>query len=93
MAFVIFPALRHLAQILILFFFPSIKAFTDWILGSNLLFDIPVTLCPTPPLLFAIPRRAIVLPATGFFPHIEHSLDMLYPFRYKLDIFNSFFYN
>jgi hypothetical protein len=32
---------------------------------------------PTPPFLFAIPRRVIVLPVLGPLPHTEHTLDIL----------------
>ena len=44
--------------------------------GRNRLFVIPVIFFPTPPFFFAIPRLAIVLPATGLFPQIAHTRDM-----------------
>ena len=51
-------------------------ALTVWIFGRNLLFVIPVIFLPTPPFFFARPLRAIVLPATGLFPQIEHIRDI-----------------
>ena len=72
------PAFRHFAQILIFFFLPSIMVWVVCMLGTKRRNVEPVTLCPTPPLLFAIPRRLMDLPLTGFFPQIEHSFDIIY---------------
>src|SRR5262249_59160711 len=45
-----------------------------WRLGRNVRRLMPVTLRPTPPRYFALPRRAIWLPSTGFLPQTSHCI-------------------
>ena len=45
--------------------------------GLNVRREIPVTLVPTPPRYFALPRCVIELPIAGFFPHTSHARAMV----------------
>src|SRR5437763_17030016 len=44
--------------------------------GKNVRLVMPVVLRPTPPKYFALPRRVIWLPITGFLPQTAHSWPM-----------------
>jgi hypothetical protein len=44
--------------------------------GKNRLGFTPVIFWPTPPFFLAKPRRFMVLPATGFLPHIAQIFDI-----------------
>ena len=78
MAFFILSAFKHLAQTLILFGLPLTRALTILIFGKKRLLVLPVMRWPTPPFFLASPRLFIVRPAEGPFPHIVHTLDIIY---------------
>src|SRR5579885_893739 len=44
--------------------------------GEKVRLVMPVVLRPTPPRYFALPRRVIWLPITGFLPQTAHSMPM-----------------
>src|SRR5436309_1107892 len=58
----------------IVFTVPLISTLTRCRFGLNLRLVMPVTLRPTPPRYFALPRRRILLPRTGFLPVIAQCI-------------------
>ena len=71
------PALRHLVHTRIRFGLPFMSARTRCKLGRNRRLVLPVIFWPAPPFLLAIPRRAMVRPATGPLLQIAHTRDIV----------------
>src|SRR5262249_42665932 len=63
---------------------PLISTWMRWRLGLKDRRLMPGTLRPMPPGYFALPRRQIWLPSTGFLPQTAHCIPMMTPAFYRL---------
>jgi hypothetical protein len=74
--FVTFPDRRHCVQTFMRTTLPPTCTRIFCTFGLKVRFVIPVVFFPTPPLYFARPLRATLLPTPTRFPQISHALDI-----------------